>query len=103
MSDVSVVMQEYRTVAELSQVIDKALIAIKKAEWEDDNLATLAAVLDELIIMLGPNRLNTGVETDHAKIPMAVVVKLREERRGDLDYLIEDLEQIVKRLRENPE
>lgn len=112
MSDVSVLSHEYKTTSELSQTLNSNLIVLKKEYWglpgaeniSVEQLETsrrrLAEILSAIISLLDPARAR-GMEVAYAaRVPGALVARLRTERRGDLAYYLEDLEQLATRLRE---
>lgn len=109
MTDVSALSHEYKTASEFSDAFNRALIALKKAELHVEHPAfaperladarhTLAQILDALAA-----KLDHGEITDDAwgrRIPGALVQRLHRERRGDLPYVIEDLQRIARVLRD---
>jgi hypothetical protein len=114
MSDISVLSHEYKRASELSQAINHALITLKKVHLrlpggEDTTLdefdasrRTLAGILATLITLLEPTRRHRISAPEAARVPEALVARLRGERRGDLSYYLDDLERIVGRLRDDP-
>lgn len=114
MSDVSVLSHEYKTTSELSQAINTNLIVLKKVSLglpgaEKISAAQLAAschrlaeILNTLICLLDLTKTKNLNATHVAHVPGSFVERLRKERRGDLAYHLQDLEQLVARLREGP-
>lgn len=114
MSEVSVLSQEYKTASDLSQRLNAALIALKKACLDlpgaeaigSDELACqqqyVAGVVDALLSLLAPQRSESrpAGQDGAVAVPGALVAQLRAERRGDLDYFLDDLEQVQAHLRE---
>jgi hypothetical protein len=111
MGDVSVLSQTYKTAADLSQALNMAVIALKKARfalpgadavapsvvearrrWLVELLDALAALLDAA----DPRGLDEAMA---ATIPGALVARLQAERRGDLAYYLEDVRRVAARLR----
>lgn len=114
MSDVSVLSHEYQTVSDLAQELNGSLVALKKAvlgtegaeavesaSLEADRLR-LAEIADGLALLLDPNT-EPSLSEVAARVPGALVARVREERGGDLDYFLEDLRAISCRLRNCPE
>ncbi|SRR6266849_4773875 len=101
MSDVSVLSEEYRTVAELSRDITQALIALKKTQRGlpgADRLpltevqhrqAQLAELVGELLDRLQPQEVDRSLR--ESRIPASVVGLIRDTHRGDLTYYLADL------------
>jgi hypothetical protein len=117
MSDVSVLSHEYRTASELSQALNGALITLKKraldlpgasdltSEDLQQSRACLADILRALARLLAPEEERTG-ELDPeaaARVPAALIARLRQERQGDLPYLLEDLDRIAAQLQRGEE
>ncbi len=117
MSEVSVLSHEYKTASDLSQAINTALIAIKKSrlglpgaeditpeelECSRSHLVEiLEAVMDLLTLAeTGPQR---ATQDAVARVPGALVTRLRTRRQGDLAYYLEELEGAAVRLREGLE
>ncbi|HWP03118.1 MAG TPA: hypothetical protein VNL96_06655 [Gemmatimonadaceae bacterium] len=113
MSDVSVLSHEYKTASDLSQTINRALIALKKARLAlpghetitADEFASyrgcLADILAALIGLL--DRRQAGPDSAAlARVPGALVTRLQRERRGDLPYYLDDLQRVTQRLRDDP-
>ena len=120
MSDVSVLSQEYQTASELSREVDAALYALKKAHLDhlggDYNrrretpipdtvdsaragATNLAAILGDLIKLLAPTEpSNDSKQVATARIPYSLASRLRKERRGELQYYLEDLREVADRL-----
>jgi hypothetical protein len=112
MSDVSVLAHEYRTASELSQTLNAALITLKKQALNlpgasdltptdlQRSRACLADILRVLARLLPPEDERTG-ELDPeaaARVPAALIARLRQERQGDLPYVLEDLDRIAAQL-----
>jgi hypothetical protein len=114
MSHVSVLSHEYKTASELSQTINRAVIALKKAclglpgaeaisrEQVNAHGHGLAELLGALVALLTPAGVHRIDAASAARIPGALVARLQAERRGDLAYYLDDLERLVARLREGP-
>lgn len=108
MSDVSVLSHEYQTASELSQTLNRALITLKKARLRVPTSETItvgqtrksqrhwAETLVALSKLLDPEASNVDGST--IQIPGSLVARLRQDRRGDLAYFMEDLGQTIKRL-----
>lgn len=101
---------EYKAAAEFSQRFNRALIQVKKCSLdliEEDSPAQeesiayrkeLALVLEDIIRLLNPQK---GRRPDTATwIPGTLIAHLLKERRGDLDYFLDDLERLAGKLRE---
>lgn len=114
MSDLSVLSHEYTTASELSRLINSALIVLKKTclglsgaktitpDQVDNSRRCLAEVLDTIIGLMDARRVHQLDPMAIARVPGALVTRLQAERRGDLAYYLEDLEQVAARLREDP-
>lgn len=114
MSHVSVLSHEYKTASELSQTINRAVIALKKAclglpgvealtrEQVNAHGSDLAELLEGLVALMMPAAIHRLEVATAARIPGALVARLQAERRGDLAYYLDDLERLVARLREGP-
>ena len=114
MSEVSVLSQEYKTASELSRALNGALIVLKKvrlglpgaetitADEVERSRHCLSEILAALRQLVKPAQAGHSRATQDAvaRVPGALVTRLREERRGDLDYYLEDLDGIAERLRE---
>jgi hypothetical protein len=112
MSDVSVLSHEYKTASELSQTLNRALIALKKVCFNLPGAETitpdeldiyrrrLAELLEAFIALLDPAAARRHDEGTAAKVPAAFVARLQAERRGDLAYYLDDLRHMASRLRE---
>ncbi|OJV91581.1 MAG: hypothetical protein BGO39_20610 [Chloroflexi bacterium 54-19] len=69
----------------------------------NNTMRNLADVLNVLVVLLDPSKEPpTNRPEKPIQIPVALVIRLRDERRGDLDYYLEDLNQIAERLKYNP-
>ncbi len=113
MSDVSMLSHEYQTASELSELINRALLVLKKErlglmEWQSTDAASFVRDRNQLISVLETiralldNPASTAIAAGHAtRIPGTLVARIREERRGDLPYYLEDVEQAAERLRHN--
>jgi hypothetical protein len=111
MSDVSVLSHEYKTVAELSQALSHALITVKRVRLAlpgADNVTSmefaacksdLASILEAFASLLDPASTGKIDSAAAARIPGALVERLRTERGGDLQYFIDDLTGAASRLR----
>jgi hypothetical protein len=114
MSDVSVLSHEYQTVSDLAQELNASLVALKKAVLATEGAETMeSAILEKdrlrlaeigasLAQILDPNADESQSETA-ARVPGALIARVRDERGGDLDYFLEDLRAISTRLRHCPE
>jgi hypothetical protein len=114
MGDVSVLSHEYKAASELSHTVNRAVIALKKASWGlpgaeaitadqlDAHRRGLAALLEAFVALLAPAGAHRLDETLAAHIPGALVARLQAERRGDLAYYLDDLQQLAARLRQEP-
>jgi hypothetical protein len=114
MSDVSILSHEYKTTSELSQAINTNLIVLKKVTLglpgaEKVNAVQFAAsryrlaeLVETLVSLLDLSRAKSLDTTQAAHIPGAFVERLRKERRGDLAYYLQDLEDLATRLRADP-
>lgn len=114
MSEVSVLSQEYKTASDLSRVGGAALIVLKKVrlglpgaetitpEEVERSRRCLSDILEALSQLLQPAGADHPRATQEAaaRVPGALVTRLRVERQGDLDYYLEDLEGMAARLRE---
>jgi hypothetical protein len=114
MSDVSVLSHEYKTASELSQILNDALILVKKSHWalpgageiSEEALTrartSLANIVASLAQLLGAP--NVGEEAPEVLSAPAVsgslVSRVREEHSGDLSYFLDDLAALARRLRE---
>jgi len=106
---VSVLSHEYQTASELSQTINRALITLKKArlhlptseeltpEQIRKSQRCLVEVLAALSGLLAPDKVNER-DASAVQIPGSLVARLRQERRGDLEYFLQDLNRTVERL-----
>jgi hypothetical protein len=115
MSDASVLSHQYKTASELSQTINRAVIALKKAclglpgaetlipEQCDAHRRCLAELLEAFVALLVPPEAPRRDDASAARVPGALVARLQAERRGDLAYFLDDLERVAARLREAPE
>ena len=67
-------------------------------------LRDLASVLDELVDMLRPSdgEGSASLGAPSLRVPIALAVQLRAERRGDLDYYLDDLAELASHLKEGP-
>jgi hypothetical protein len=114
MSHVSVLSHEYKTASELSQTINQAVIALKKAglglpgaeaitlEQVNAHGRGLAELLEALVDLLSRAEGHRLDAATAARIPGALVARLQAERRGDLAYYLDDLVRLVTRLCEGP-
>ena len=114
MSDVAVLSHEYQTVSNFARELNQSLVALKKAlvstpgagtvgsaALEGDRLL-LAEFVDGLALLLDSDARQSQGEAA-ARVPGAVVARVRAEREGDLDSFLEDLRAISCRLRNYPE
>lgn len=113
MSDVSMLSHEYKTASELSVLINKALLVLKKqrlglAEPQSQEASSsvkdreqLINVLETIHALLEPQGCTRVGANDMTRIPSTLVARIREGRRGDLPYYMEDVEQAAERLRHN--
>jgi len=111
MSDVGVLSHEYQSTSELSQAINTSLIVLKKVELGLPGAETVAAaqvmacrsqladILEILVKLLEVHRVTSLIASQVLLVPGAVVERLRKERNGDLAYYVQDLENLVARLR----
>jgi hypothetical protein len=109
-SDVSVLSHAYKTASELSQTINQAVIALKKvylglpgaeaiaAKQSGTHRRCLAELLEAFIALLAPAGVQGIVDASATKVPSALVARLQAERRGDLEYYLDDLERLRARL-----
>jgi hypothetical protein len=110
MSEVSVLSHEYKTAAEFSQRFNRALIQVKKCSLDlfengspapEGSIASrkeLASALEDILHLLNPQK---GQRSDGAIwIPGSLIAHLLKERRGDLDYFLDDLEGLAAKLRD---
>jgi hypothetical protein len=114
MSDVSVLSHQYKTASELSQTINRAVIALKKAyldlpgaeaitpEQCDAHRRCLAELVEVFIALLAPPGAQHLDEASAARVPGALMARLQAKRRGDLAYFLDDLERLAARLRDEP-
>lgn len=114
MSEVGVLSQEYKTASELSQAITLALIALKKRrlnvvdgervtpEQFEASRHRFADILFALAELLEPTGSRRATSAASVRVPGALVTRLKEERRGDLAYYLEDVHRVATRLREHP-
>jgi hypothetical protein len=114
MGDVSVLSHEYKAASELSQTINWAVIALKKVrlglpgaeaitpEQLDTHRRCIAELLDAFVALLAFTGAHGLDEAIAARIPGALVARLQAERRGDLAYYLDDLQQAVARVRQGP-
>lgn len=114
MGDVSVLSHEYKAASELSQTINRAVIALKKVrlalpgaeaiapEQLDTHRRCIAELLDAFVALLTSTGAHGLDEAIAAKIPGALVARLQAERRGDLAYYLDDLQRVVARVRQGP-
>jgi hypothetical protein len=112
MSDVSVLSHEYKAASELSHTLNEAVIALKKAclglpgaeAITPEQLGThrrgLAELLEAFVALLAPAGAHCLDQTTAPRIPGALVGRLQAERRGDLAYYLDDLQQLAARLRQ---
>ena len=113
MSEVSVLSQEYKTASDLSQRLNVALITVKKSHlrlpgWEaidphelNRQQRHLADAVSAIRFLLAPDRPRSpgNVEDVTSAVPGALVAQLRAARQGDLDYYLQDLEEVEAHLR----
>lgn len=106
MSDVSVLSHEYKTSSELSRAINHALILLKKQQL---GLLGAGPVSDEAVAgarrhlgdIVGAVAVLLGAETPAreaaaaSRVPGVLVARLRSERRGDLDWYLQDLTRLT--------
>lgn len=110
MSEISVLSHEYKAAAEFSQRFNRALIQVKKYSLDfipKDSITReesivhrkeLALVLESIIFLLDPQK---GEKLDRVKwVPGSLIAHLLKERRGDLDYFLDDLERLARKLRD---
>ena len=114
MSDVSVLSHQYKAASELSQTINRAVIALKKAcldlpgaeiitpEQCDAHRHCLVELLEAFIALLAPPGAQHLDDASAARVPGALMVRLQAKRRGDLAYFLDDLERVAARLRQEP-
>lgn len=114
MSDVSVLSHQYKTASELSQTINRAVIALKKAcldlpgaeaitpEQGEAHRRGLVELLEASIALLAPPEAQHLNEASAARVPGALMARLQAKRRGDLAYFLDDLERAAARLRQEP-
>jgi hypothetical protein len=114
MSDVSVLSHQYKMASELSQTINRAVIALKKAcldlpgaeaitpEQCAVHRRCLAELLEAFIALLAPPGAQHLDEASAARVPGALMARLQAKRRGDLAYFLDDLERVAARLCEEP-
>jgi hypothetical protein len=114
MGDVSVLSHAYKAASELSQTLNLAVIALKKvglglpgaeaitAEQLDTHRRCIAELLDAFVALLASTGTHGLDEAIAARIPGALVARLQAERRGDLAYYLDDLQQVVARVRQGP-
>jgi hypothetical protein len=114
MSDVSVLSHQYKTASELSQTINRAVIALKKAcldlpggeaitpEQCDAHRRRLAELLEMFSALLAPPGAQPLDEATAARVPGALMARLQAKRRGDLAYFLDDLHRVAARLRDEP-
>ena len=115
MSDTSVLAQEYTAASELSQLISEALIVLKKAhldlagaehipaqvvERESRRLGAMLAALGALLGATSNSSASEDEIADEVQIPAALVKRLEDEHRGDLDYFLDDIRQVAAALRD---
>ena len=112
MSDISVLSHEYRTTSEFAQKLSQALILLKKyylslpgsekitQEQLEKNCESVSEILSTLIAQMSPPMQRKVSAEDKVIVPGALVAKLRQERKGDLAYFLEDLENIALRLKD---
>ncbi len=114
MSEVSVLSQEYKTASDLSRALNAALIVLKKVQLGLPTAETitpdeiersqrcLSDILEALRQLLQPGGADHPGATPEAaaRVPGALVTRLRVKWQGELDYHLEDLKEIAVRLRE---
>ncbi len=117
MSEVSVLSQEYKTASDLSRDLNSALITLKKVRLglpgaetipPDDverSRRCLSDILDAIRQLLQPAGADhpRAMQDAAARVPGALVTRLRVERQGDLHYYLEDLAGMATRLRDGVE
>jgi hypothetical protein len=113
-SELSVLSHEYKTASDLSQAINTALIAIKKLrlglpgaegitpEELECSRSRLVEILEAVMDLLTPAETGPQRATRDAvaRVPGALVTRLRTRRQGDLAYYLEELEGAATRLRQ---
>ncbi len=112
-SDVSVLSQEYETASELSRALNRALITIKKKQLGlpggeaiapkdlDQSRKCLIATVEALLRLVRPAEPKApgAVSEAAARVPGALVSRIRSIHQGDLAYYLEDLEGLVGTLK----
>jgi len=105
-SDVSVLSHEYKASSELSRAINHALILVKKQQLgllgagpaTDEAVVRARRDLSEIVAAVA---VLLGAETPAreaaaaSRVPGVLVARLRSERRGDLDWYLEDLTRLA--------
>ena len=111
MSEISVLAHEYKTASDLSQALNRSLIMLKRARLnlpgqESVTPADLEAsrrdvieILDTVLAWLRPDRPHELGAGPRRTVSAALVARLREQRRGTLEYYVQDLDQLVRHLR----
>ncbi len=111
MSDVGVLSHAYKTASELSQTINRAVIALKKVYLDVPGAEAISAaqlrthrrglaeLLEAFIAQLAPAGAQGMADASVTRVPSALVARLQAERRGDLAYFLDDLERLRARLR----
>lgn len=110
MSEISVLSHEYKAAADFSQRFNHALIQVKKyalgftnhdKSTKKETIAhrkDLALDLESIIHLLKPQQ--EGASESAKWIPGSLIAHLLKERRGDLDYFLEDLDELAVKLRD---
>ena len=109
MSDVSVLTYEYDRDSDLSQTINRALIDLKKARYQatspqgdEESGDRIADIVDTLVTLLQPLEGRRIDGASAARIPAALVARVRARHQGDLVYYLEDLARVARLLRAHP-
>jgi len=112
MSDISILSHEYKVASTLSQMLSQSLILLKKAHYAlpgreritseaiTVSQRELADILMALAHMMKQEPSQKIEEAITLQIPRVLVVRLQNERSGDLDYYLDDLTQAADRLRQ---
>lgn len=115
MSTVGIVSQGYKDTAELFRLVNNSAILLKKHHFGLNNgqpvseselskaKSLLAVVVGKIIVRLGGKAGSIGNEENHVDIPPFLIRRIRESHKGNLDWHLEELEELEKALREQRE
>ncbi len=110
MSDISLLSHEYNTTSEFSQKLNNALIKLKKhvlslpgseqitREEVEESRKSISQIILGIVIQINPERMPQGLDITELMVPGSLVSRIRQERRGDIAYFLEDLDRSSSKL-----